>query len=106
MLADKDYKKTLEILRPYGASYVCITPDSPRALSGRRLAEAISDELSHDAVSKDAANKERNAVSITAADDIPHAIETALSYGLPVVAFGSLYSAGKIRSTYLNKYLT
>ena len=91
MLADKDYRRTLEILRPYGANYVCITPDSPRALSGRRLAELIAEEA-------------EPAVNVTAAADIPQAIDIALSCGLPTVAFGSLYSAGVIRRTYLEKH--
>ena len=86
MLADKDYHRTLELLSPYGANYVCITPESPRALPASELAETIR-----------GMHKEENLVIESFGDDISKAIVRALDLGLPVIAFGSLYSAGTIR---------
>ena len=48
MLADKDYHRTLELLKPYGANYICITPESPRALPAADLAETIRESLSEE----------------------------------------------------------
>ena len=91
MLADKDYKTTLEILRPFGRNYICITPESPRALPGAELAEVIRTMTAAEAPGPDI---------IQSYDDIPAAIAAALDTGLPVVAFGSLYSAGAVRSSF------
>ena len=84
MLADKDYRRTLELLAPYGAAYVCITPDSPRALPGEELAELIR------TVKPD--------LPVVSMEEIPDALAAALAIGKPVIAFGSLYSAGRIRT--------
>ncbi|MBR4472384.1 MAG: 5-formyltetrahydrofolate cyclo-ligase [Oscillospiraceae bacterium] len=84
MLADKDYRHTLELLMPYGAAYVCITPESPRALPGEELAEVIRGV--------------KPGTPVVSRDSIPDAIAAALETGNPVIAFGSLYSAGPIRS--------
>lgn len=84
VLADKDSDSMLELMRPYGASYVCLTPDNPRALSGEALAEKLR------ALGAEAA----------AAADIPDGIDAALRLGRPVVAFGSLYLAGEIRTRF------
>lgn len=84
MLADKDYRQTLELLIPYGAAYVCITPDSPRALPGEKLAELIRTVKPN--------------LPVVSMEEIPDAIAEALAIGKPVIAFGSLYSAGRIRT--------
>ena len=84
MLADKDYRRTLELLAPYGAAYVCITPESPRALPAEKLAELI--------------RSERPGLPVVSVEEIPDAIAAALELERPVVAFGSLYSAGRIRT--------
>lgn len=38
VLADKDYRTILDTLLPFAAGFVCVTPDSPRSLSGADLA--------------------------------------------------------------------
>ena len=43
-------------------------------------------------------------VNAKVCEDISKAIPLALSEGLPVIAFGSLYSAGTIRKTYRQLY--
>lgn len=96
MLADKDYDTTLELLKPFGANYVCITPESPRALKAAELAKEI----------KRIDGADDNTVNAEVCEDISKAIPYALSTGLPVIAFGSLYSAGTIRKTYRKLYNT
>ena len=90
MLADKDYETTLRIIRPFGARYVCITPNSPRALPAEALAAdimKIAGECGED-------------ISVSCSENIQNAIREAEESKLPVIAFGSLYSAGEIRRTY------
>ena len=84
MLADKDYRRTLELLAPYGSAYICITPESPRALPAEKLAELI--------------RSVKPGLPVFSAEEIPDAIASALELGRPVIAFGSLYSAGRIRT--------
>ncbi|MBQ9331473.1 MAG: 5-formyltetrahydrofolate cyclo-ligase, partial [Oscillospiraceae bacterium] len=84
MLADKDYRRTLELLLPYGAAYVCITPENPRALPAEELAELI--------------RSAKPGVPVVSVESIPDALFAALECGKPVIAFGSLYSAGRIRT--------
>ena len=80
MLKDKDYHRVLGILKPYGFNYVCITPDNTRALNGSELTDTIR-SMNPD-----------------------HPGKIASAYGLPVVAFGSLYSAGEIRKVYSSEF--
>ncbi len=86
MLADKDYRHTLELLAPFGAAWVCITPESPRALPAEKLAETIREMIPESPV--------------CSCEETEDGIGAALDYDLPVIAFGSLYSAGRIRSAY------
>ncbi len=90
MLADKDYHTTLDILRPFGGCYVCITPDSHRALEASKLAAVISDRYEQDG----------EMIPVAWKDNLKDAIIASLETGLPVVAFGSLYSAGELRRTF------
>ncbi len=93
MLADKDYHRTLELLKPYGINYICITPESPRALPAADLAETIC-------TMRDAGSETEPGTGMiieSYGSEIAKAIVAALDTGRPVVAFGSLYSAGTIR---------
>lgn len=89
ILADKDYASMLDTVLPFMDSAVCITPDNPRALPAEELKKEI---LSR-------------GVPAVAVDTVPEAADTALASGKPVVAFGSLYSAGLVR-TYVRGLLT
>ena len=133
MLADKDYDTTLELLKPYGANYICITPDSPRALPAAELASEIrriaggnaSDSgCTADKTEKkdiggkwsaagigsmempDSLEQTTYMPSVETCEDISGAIQLAVSKGLPVIAFGSLYSAGDIRRNFTEMYTT
>ncbi len=84
MLADKDISSVLSIIAGFADSWVCITPDSPRAMPAQELADLCRS----------------NGQPAYVAESVAEGIKCAVSKGLPVVAFGSLYSAGEIRKTY------
>ncbi len=87
VLADKDYPAMLDILAPVADAFVCVTPDSPRALPADRLAEALA----------------RFGKSATACASIPDGVAAAQDLagedGM-VCAVGSLYMAGAIRACF------
>lgn len=84
ILQDKDYLHALRELLPLGAHVITATPDSPRALKAEELAEVIRKE----------------GYTAEPAETVEEAIRKALDTGSPVVAFGSLYLAGLIRSRF------
>ena len=87
VLADKDYPTMMDMMMPYAAEFVCLTPDSGRALPAKDLAEWF---------------RNRGAKA-EAADDFVSGIKIAEKKagknGI-VVCFGSLYLAGHIRVEY------
>ena len=85
VLADKEYDKILSLLRPYAKSFVCVTPDSSRALSAAKLAEFLRFLGEEAAV----------------CGSFEDGVKTALAARSPVVACGSLYMAGHIREIVL-----
>ena len=84
VLADKDFDAMLETVLQLGRKFICLTPDNPRALSAEALCEAIR----------------AKGGEAEAAADIPDGIRLALESSAPVVAFGSLYLAGAIRTAF------
>ena len=84
VLADKDSDSMLDLIAPYGARYICLTPSNPRALSAQALAEKLH-------------ARGQEAIAAGCVED---GIRMALESGLPVVAFGSLYLAGEIRTAF------
>ncbi len=85
VLADKEYHTMLDAVMPYAKRFVCLTPDSPRALPAENLAAVLQDEYKADAIAFDSTEK---------------AIEHCCTSREPVVAFGSLYMAGAIRQLF------
>ena len=84
VLADKDYETMLARLLPYGKEFICLTPDSPRALGADELCAYLR-------------AKGAPAVSCeTAAEGVRRALEES-GGETPVVACGSLYLMGEIR---------
>ncbi len=86
VLADKDYPWMLAQLMPRARSFVCLTPDSPRALSNEALAEYLRQH-----------GQEARTCG-TAGEGILAALNEA--DGAPVVACGSLYMMGEIRAAF------
>lgn len=87
MLADKDCAGTLDILAPAASSFICVTPESPRALPAEDLAKLLKKYRKPVHVCPDI----REAVGM--------ALDTAGSNGV-ICAVGSLYSVGAIRSCF------
>ena len=88
VLRDKDYASIFSILGKSGSEFVCITPDSPRALPAEELADFLR----------------RNGMKATAcetiADGVYEALDRAKKCGGMVCAAGSLYLAGPIREIF------
>ena len=84
VLADKDYDSMLNMLTPFASRFVCITPDSPRALSAEDLAAHLREK----------------GFEADSCGSIPEAIRLALKVcgGAPVLACGSLYMAGDVKN--------
>ena len=91
VLADKDYRQIMELMMPKAQEFVCLTPVSDRALS----ADALADYLT------------RHGAKACACGDIPTGIRRALTAAGEdgvVIAFGSLYLAGAIRTAFALAY--
>lgn len=90
VLQDKEYEQMMDSVAPYAKSFVCLTPDSARALPAESLAAFLSDK----------------GVDAIAESSIEKGIRTAMEKadGGPVVAFGSLYLASAIRSGFRSAY--
>ena len=84
VLADKDYPQIVDILAPLAAEFICLTPVSDRALPAADLAAFLTER----------------GLTAHACDGIPEGIEAALDAGGPVIAFGSLYLAGAVRTAF------
>ena len=88
VLADKDYPKIMDIVMPYAKKFVCMTPFSPRALTARQLADYL---------------KSKGAVATSCGSDVERGIRAARKAAGKrgaVVAFGSLYLAGHVRTVW------
>ena len=87
MLKDKDYVSILKELKGYASEFVCLTPDSARALPAEELAAWL---------------KENGCIGVTV-PDVDEGIRTALLKAGErgaVIAFGSLYLAGAIKERF------
>lgn len=100
VLADKDYQGILSevfLNRRYRPAHIIATePPNPRSLRADRLAEEIN-RFDIESESKDSYNIRAAAIA-AAGEATRQAVEMARRSGLPLVAFGSLYLAGAIRS--------
>ena len=87
VLADKDYARLCEILDAAADAWVCVTPDSERALPAEELGRFL----------------ERFGKSVTVCDSIPDGVSAALEQagrdGM-ACAVGSLYMAGAVRACF------
>ena len=90
MLADKDVRGALSLLTPLFDRLITVTPDNPRAMSARELAELLTSV----------------GASAEPEDSYEAAYQKALSYtdqDGAVVVFGSLYLASDMRRVILEK---
>ncbi len=93
MLADKDYRAVIDIISPYAAGFVCLTPDSPRALTAEQLASELRGRGFYAKPCGTA--REGITAALSLAEEFSSDNEV-----LPVVSFGSLYMAGAVRSAF------
>ena len=91
VLADKDYPTMMETVLPLAREFLCLTPDSGRALGADALAEHLKGRGA------------RADVCADVEDGIRRALDDAGEDGA-AVAFGSLYLAGDIRSSFSSAY--
>lgn len=87
VLADKDYPRIMELMMPRAQEFVCLTPVSDRALPADALAEYLT----------------QRGAKAQACADIPTGIRMALTAAGEdgaVIAFGSLYLAGAVRTAF------
>ncbi len=87
LLRDKDYESFTKIINLAADEYICVTPNSERALPAQELAEVVK----------------RFNKPVWAYDDIKDGIDKALERAdqdAMVCACGSLYMAGDIRATF------
>ena len=84
VLRDKDYRQMLDLILPFAGQVFCVTPDSPRALSAADLAAEV----------------QKHGVPAAACESIRDGVRQALASDRDVLAFGSLYLAGHVRSIF------
>lgn len=85
VMADKDFTDMYRMVAPYISRWVTVTPDNPRALPADKLAKKLS------VFSK----------PVTACATVAEGVQTAIAQtdeNGAVVAFGSLYMVGDIRT--------
>ena len=84
VLRDKDYRQMLDLVSPFASKFLCVTPESPRALAAADLAAEV----------------QTRGVSASALESIREGVRQALASGENVLAFGSLYLAGHVRTLF------
>lgn len=87
VLADKNYRQMMELMLPCAQEFVCLTPVSDRALPAQALADYLTEQ----------------GAKARACTDIPAGIRAALDAAGEdgaVIAFGSLYLAGAVRTAF------
>ncbi|MCD8365524.1 MAG: 5-formyltetrahydrofolate cyclo-ligase [Clostridiales bacterium] len=82
-LRDKEIEGILKKLVPFAKEFICVMPDSPRALSAEMLTGQI---------------KQLCDVPVQTCKSIRAGILRSIHTGFPVVCFGSLYLAGEVRN--------
>ena len=84
VLADKEHKRMLEIMQPFGEKVYTVTPGNQRALSAEELAEEARAYYSE----------------VTACETVEEAVRLALREKEPVLAFGSLSYLQELEKAY------
>lgn len=96
VLEDKDYPVMLETVLPYGAGFICVAPPNLRALSARKLAQAIR-WTGQDLLGCAACT--RPVVAHDFGEALSKGREMAQSTGLLCI-FGSLYNIAPVKAAY------
>ena len=91
ILKDKDYKQIVDELSGYAKEFICLNPNSKKALDKEELFKYISDKNIKATLAKDAKEAINIALDKTQDDDV-------------ILACGSLYLAGEIYDNYKKIY--
>ena len=91
VMADKDYSEMYKTMEPYFSAFVTVTPENPRALPAEKLAEMLVQF-----------GKPVTACA-SVCEGVQKAMELASGENDAVVAFGSLYMVGDIRTAAMEK---
>ena len=91
VMADKDYFDMYKTMEPYFSAFVTVTPENPRALPAEKLAEMLAQF-----------GKPVTACA-SVREGVQKAMELAAGENDAVVAFGSLYMVGDIRTAAMEK---
>ena len=86
VLADKDYKKEIEILFGRASNVFTVTPPSPRAMKSTDLKAAIKERF-----------PQLKVISFDSEDGIEKAMEAAVSQNNPVVVCGTLTILARVK---------
>ena len=86
VMADKDYRQMINIIKPYAHSFIALGPKYYRALSSDKLTEAIKEETN---------------LPVTDGGSVENGVKMAFKEAekRPVVIFGSLYQVGEVMDT-------
>ena len=84
VLADKDYADMFRPVMPYAETFVCITPDNPRKMEAKDLAQYLTGVGAQAEAFDEVAQGVRRAIELAGKDGV-------------VLCFGSLYSISTIR---------
>ncbi len=87
ILADKDYRRITSTILPYAQEFICLTPENARALPGEELAVYLR-------------QKGAKASAYNNLEEGIHASVKAAGMDGAVIAFGSLYLVGAIRTAF------
>ena len=92
----------IDIISPFAAAFVCLTPDSPRALPAEKLAAELQERGFYAKPCGTAAEgiKEALSLAVRLGGRGCGTEDTSEEGALPVVSFGSLYMAGAVRSAF------
>ena len=93
VLADKDHSQIMDMVLPFAEKFICLTPVSDRALRAETLAELLRDKGAAAEACGDTETGIRTALAAAGRDGV-------------VVAFGSLYLAGYVRTAYQAMFAT
>lgn len=91
VLKDKDYKSLMKSMIPFAKEFICLTPDSKRALSANELALFLNKY------------KQKTTVANSVKDGIKIAFDKVHKNDV-ILAFGSLYLAGTIKKEFNKVY--
>jgi dihydrofolate synthase/folylpolyglutamate synthase len=90
VLMDKNYEAMMKIILPYGNRFIVVQPENPRALSKSELANFLRESFDVNVIE-----------AINVKDGINSALEMVGEDEI-IIAFGSLYMVGSIRSFFLS----